>query len=126
MITGPSGCGKSTLARHLIETAIATDQYARWVADDQIHLSLIGDRCVASTPHTIAGQAETRFSGIHQVEFQSRAVIDLEVCLVEDPALERLPMPGRSQHIDALTAIYAPRGDVNRAYWILIDHLNHN
>jgi HPr kinase/phosphorylase len=58
VIFGPSGSGKSSLALQLM--AFGADL----LADDQVHLSVVGNDLVASCPASIMGLIEARYVGV--------------------------------------------------------------
>jgi HPr kinase/phosphorylase len=85
LIRGPSGSGKSTLAAALIHEG------ARLVADDCVHLSVLGNRIVATQIGPHGGRMEARGRGIVDASAERSAVIRLVADLVEDSTLERMP-----------------------------------
>lgn len=99
LLRGPSGSGKSDLALRLL------DGGARLVADDQVELSLDGDRVVARAPAALAGLLEVRGIGIVAVPAVAAAPLALLVDLVPGHAVERLPEPDR----DVLLGVAIPR-----------------
>ncbi len=91
LIRGPSGSGKTRTAQLLIKQYGTENRFARWVADDQVLLQRYSDTVITSAPGTIAGLAEQRFCGIHRVDHEPRARLDLVVNLVPENEIERLP-----------------------------------
>ena len=83
LIAGPSGSGKSDLALRLI------DRGAVLVADDQVRLTAMDGRLLATVPDTIAGKIEARGIGIVEMAHQSPMPVWLLVDLVG--AVERMP-----------------------------------
>ena len=88
LLRGPSACGKSDLALRII------DGGGCLVADDQTLLFREGERLLASSPATIAGQLEVRGIGIVSVDSVSRIRLSLVADLVAAEQVERLPEPG--------------------------------
>ncbi|TAN16701.1 MAG: HPr kinase/phosphorylase [Rhizobiaceae bacterium] len=86
MVRGPSGSGKTALALALLDRCKALNRFGRLVSDDQVLLHGSGGRIVAEAPPAIVGLVELRGFGPARTPFESRAVIDLVVDLVE-PAL---------------------------------------
>lgn len=84
LIVGDSGAGKSDLALRLI------DRGAVLVSDDQVLLTVEGERLVASAPDTIAGKIEVRGIGIVPILAQSPMPVAL---LIELATPERMPEP---------------------------------
>ena len=89
LLRGPSGSGKSDLALRLIEDG------AVLVADDQIDVTLRGDRPMAAAPAAIWGMLEVRGLGILRLEplgcVEPTAVIDP----VAPGEVPRMPEPLR-------------------------------
>lgn len=91
LILGDSGAGKTGLALALLSHATLSGLFARLIGDDQLFLSTRAGRLVARAPASIAGQAEVRGIGPRSVPFESRAVIDLAVRLVDPAQAPRYP-----------------------------------
>lgn len=85
LLRGPTGSGKSDLALRVIDSGGAL------VADDQTRLVREGDRLVASSPGTIAGQLEVRGVGIVAVDTVGRAPLDLVLDMMPPEQIERFP-----------------------------------
>lgn len=87
LLLGPSTSGKSDLALRLIDAG------AVLIADDQVRLSLAGDRLRAGPPACLAGLIELRGMGIMRVPFEE-GLLDLAVDLkTSSLAAEPLPEP---------------------------------
>ncbi|MEM8948438.1 MAG: HPr kinase/phosphatase C-terminal domain-containing protein [Pseudomonadota bacterium] len=87
LLLGPSTSGKSDLALRLIDAG------AVLIADDQVRLSLDGDRLHAGPPQILAGLIELRGMGIMRVPFEEGAldlVVDLKPAA---SAFDPLPEP---------------------------------
>ncbi|MEP1207121.1 MAG: hypothetical protein ABJM29_09560 [Rhizobiaceae bacterium] len=91
VVLGASGSGKSHLCHQLIDHWKNRMLNARWVADDRIIVGQVGDSYLAHAPLQLQGLAERRFSGVENVDWQDKAVIDLIVQLVPGSELERMP-----------------------------------
>ena len=87
LLLGPSTSGKSDLALRLIDAG------ASLIADDQVLLSLAGDRLHAGPPKCLAGLIELRGMGIMRVPFEE-GLLDLAVGLEAAGAMaDPLPEP---------------------------------
>lgn len=87
LLRGPSTSGKSDLALRLIDAG------AVLIADDQVRLSLVGDRLHAGPPACLAGLIELRGMGIMRVPFEE-GLLDLVIDLqASSLAAEPLPEP---------------------------------
>jgi len=93
LIRGVSGSGKTTLALELFARARSAGLFAALVCDDQVPLSLLGDRVVGATAHTIAGLVEVRGLTPRPMPWTSAAVIDLVVTLVDSADAPRYREP---------------------------------
>ena len=103
LIRGASGAGKTSLAFALVDAARRNGQYAAFVADDRVALTVLNGRLVARCPDTVAGLAERRGRGIEPVEHVPSAVIRLVADLVDAGTMVRLPEAGEEQtDIDGL------------------------
>jgi serine kinase of HPr protein (carbohydrate metabolism regulator) len=89
LIAGASGSGKTGLALALVAHVRSFGWFGRFVADDQLFLSVRGGRLVCAAPEAIEGLAEIWGIGPRPVEFEPAARIDLLVRLVERPAALR-------------------------------------
>lgn len=85
LLLGPSTSGKSDLALRLIDAG------AVLIADDQVRLSLAGDRLHAAPPTCLAGLIELRGMGIMRVPFEE-GLLDLAVDL-QNSSLAGEPLP---------------------------------
>ena len=87
LLLGSSSSGKSDLALRLIDAG------AVLIADDQVRLSLAGDRLHAGPPKCLAGLIELRGMGIMRVPFEE-GLLDLAVDLkVSGAVVDPLPEP---------------------------------
>ncbi len=87
LLLGPSTSGKSDLALRLIDVG------AVLIADDQVRLSLAGDRLHAGPPACLAGLIELRGMGIMRVPFEEGFLdlaVELQTC---DAVIDPLPEP---------------------------------
>jgi len=91
LLRGPSGSGKSDLALRLI------DEGGRLVADDQVEVSRVGDRVVASAPAALAGMLEVRGQGIVNIDPVATIPLTLVVDIAAADTIERLPEPATAQ-----------------------------
>lgn len=89
LLRGPSGSGKSDLALRLIEAG------ATLVADDQVHLEIIGDAVLARPPQVLEGLLEVRGLGLLKFPFQAPVEVTLVIDLVAPERVERLPAAGQ-------------------------------
>lgn len=90
LLLGPSGSGKSDLALRLI------DGGGRLIADDQVVLTRVQDRLIATAPPTLAGRIEARGIGILTLDgaqLWRRMPLALAVELTSPERIERLPEP---------------------------------
>lgn len=90
LITGPSGAGKSSLALETMRQCRAGGRFARLVADDQVFVTHIHGRLLASAPEPIAGLIEIRGYGPVDTPHEPAAVIDLIVRLVASDEAPRI------------------------------------
>ena len=87
LLVGESGIGKSSL------TAEATMLGAKFIADDQVQLSLVQGMLTGAPVPNLAGVIELRGYGLIKiVDFNQRQVIHLMVGLATGDA-ERMPAP---------------------------------
>jgi serine kinase of HPr protein (carbohydrate metabolism regulator) len=89
LLRGASGAGKSDLALRLIEAG------ATLVADDQVHLEIVGDAVLARPPQVLQGLLEIRGLGLLNFPFQAPAEVTLVIDLVAPERVERLPAPNQ-------------------------------
>lgn len=94
LLRGPSGRGKSDLALRLIDGGAAL------VADDQVTLARDGDAVVASAPAALTGLLEARGVGLMRLPAAGAVRLALVVDLVENPDIERLPVPDNAVLLD--------------------------
>ncbi|MGO1119679.1 RNase adapter RapZ [Rhodovibrionaceae bacterium A322] len=85
LITGPSGSGKSETALRLMAEG------AQLVADDRVVIQRTGDRLLAEAPPSLAGLMELRGLGLTDHPFCPVTRLLLQVILVDEKAVERLP-----------------------------------
>ena len=102
LVIGPSGSGKSTLALALIDAWTHRGGFARLIADDQLFVSALGGRLIASVPPAIAGLVEIHGLGPRPTPFLGEAVIDACCMLVPAQEAARFQEPG-TQSIEGLT-----------------------
>ncbi len=95
LIRGPSGAGKSDLAFRCLGLGPSPllSETVRLVADDQVILTRIPPRLVATAPPTLRGRLEVRGIGILEVAATAETDIVLIVDLSGDGPIERLPDP---------------------------------
>jgi len=93
LVIGASGSGKSTLALALLDACTARGGFARLVADDQLFVTALGGRLVASAPPAIAGLVEIHGFGPRPAPFLAAAVIDACCMLVPARDAPRLQEP---------------------------------
>ncbi|WP_421915022.1 HPr kinase/phosphorylase [Mesorhizobium sp.] len=89
LITGPSGSGKTTLALALISHLGQRGLFSRLIGDDQLIVDGRAGRLVCRAPLAIAGLAEVAGIGPRPLPYESAAVIDLHVRLVEEGEMDR-------------------------------------
>lgn len=97
LLLGPSGCGKSDLALRLL--SLCGDAAACLVSDDQVVLTRVGARLLASPPDTIAGRLEVRGVGLVKVSFVADVELSMAVELVSPYAVPRLPDRNASRFV---------------------------
>lgn len=95
LLRGSSGAGKTALALALLDWAKAAGRFGRLVSDDQVLLSRSGGRILAEAPHAIEGLIELRGLGPVGIPFESRALVDLVVDLVDAASAPRF-QPGET------------------------------
>ncbi|MBX3581753.1 MAG: HPr kinase/phosphorylase [Rhizobiaceae bacterium] len=91
VITGASGAGKTQLALALMRHANAEGQFGRLVADDQIFVTVIGGKLMATAPATISGLVEVRGVGPVGTACEAKAPVDLVVRLSDRGQSPRFP-----------------------------------
>ncbi len=123
LIRGASGSGKSTLCQRLIDRWKDAGQFAEWVGDDQVFVETSTSRHIATAASEIAGFAERHFSGIQKVDHQTSAVLDLEVCLISNSQLERMPIVEQSDQFEGLERLNVPERASELAIELIIDRL---
>ncbi len=100
LILGASGSGKSDLALRLIDQpgrgTGSEALTARLVADDQVVITLRGERLFATAPPRLAGLIEVRGLGIVPADHAPEAEVTLAVRLADARDIERLPEEGVS------------------------------
>lgn len=96
MLEGATGSGKTSLALGLIDTARTRGLAAAFVSDDQVLLSVDGNRLVAGAPAAIAGLAELRGFGITRVKYVESCEIDVIGRLEDEEGLPRMAEPRRT------------------------------
>jgi serine kinase of HPr protein (carbohydrate metabolism regulator) len=104
LIRGASGSGKSSLLLSLLDGSPAA---ATLVADDRAHVTVEGDRILASVPEAIAGKLEIRGIGIVQRSYVASVAVDLVVDLLPLEECPRMPSEEESQVI--LEGVALPR-----------------
>jgi serine kinase of HPr protein (carbohydrate metabolism regulator) len=85
LLRGASGTGKSDLALRLCDAG------ATLVADDQVHLEVVGDALLARPPAALEGLLEVRGLGLLRFPFQAPVKVTLVIDLVAPDRVERLP-----------------------------------
>ncbi|HXV01375.1 MAG TPA: HPr kinase/phosphorylase [Caulobacteraceae bacterium] len=94
LIEGLSGGGKSDLALRALDHGFVL------VADDRVRLFTSEGRLFGRAPEPLAGLIEARGVGILRRPFLPFAAVTLVVrCVAEPAAVERLPEPGRAEHL---------------------------
>jgi serine kinase of HPr protein (carbohydrate metabolism regulator) len=91
LFIGASGTGKSALAYSCITDAQTQGLFSALVADDQVFLSLAGDRVIAECPPAIAGMLELRGTGIVRLAYISPALMHFAVMSADLSGAGRLP-----------------------------------
>jgi serine kinase of HPr protein (carbohydrate metabolism regulator) len=94
LIRGDSGSGKTALALELFARARAAGLFAALISDDQVPLSVLGNRLVGFAAAAIAGLVEVRGLTPRSMPSVSAAVIDLAVTLVDPADAPRFREPG--------------------------------
>lgn len=94
LIRGDSGSGKTALALELFARARAAGLYAALVCDDQVPLTVVGNRIVGTAATAIAGLVEVRGLTPRSMPWVGAAVIDVLVTLVDRAAAPRFREPG--------------------------------
>lgn len=95
LIRGPSGSGKSRLVLDLMEASRrGAVIFARFVADDRVHLEAVGARLLVRPAESLAGLIEVRGIGLLRLPYEPCAVVGLVVDLAAADA-DRLPEPAR-------------------------------
>ncbi|MCD2178535.1 HPr kinase/phosphorylase [Rhizobium sp. C1] len=105
LFVGPSGSGKTTSALACLAEARTLGQFAAFVGDDQVIVSLRAERIVAEAIDTIAGQAELRGAGIVDVPAIAAAVMDFAVLPVEVATSERIPPEDEQFEMESIGAL---------------------
>lgn len=105
LIVGPPGAGKSDLALRAISLAPTplVPQSAYLVADDRVHIEVVGDGLRVAAPGAIRGKLEVRGLGIVTVPFRASARLALIAELVAPQTVERLPDPPPRRDILSIT-----------------------
>jgi len=95
LIRGPSGAGKSDLALRCLAQprSVLVPSAVGLVADDQVALTVSGNRIFLAPPKAIRGRIEVRGIGIVTVPSVARAELRLIVDLVTHAPIERHPDP---------------------------------
>jgi serine kinase of HPr protein (carbohydrate metabolism regulator) len=83
IIRGDSGSGKSSIVSALMDRAGYRGVFSVLVSDDQCRIRDEAGRLLCTAPAALRGGLEIRGSGLHQSDFEERAVIHLVVDLVE-------------------------------------------
>lgn len=96
---GAPGAGKSDLALRFISRF--SEQNARLVSDDQVHLRITDNAIEARAPEAIEGRLEVRGIGIIDVAAVGSTGLVLVVDLVEPKQVPRLP-PDPLPHVALL------------------------
>lgn len=91
LLLGPSGGGKSDLALRLVDGC--PFGRARLIADDQVVLTVEGERVVLSAPAPLRGLLEVR--GVGLVPVEPAAPTPLAALFDLDRTPDRLPEPAR-------------------------------
>jgi len=87
LIRGPSASGKSDLALRLIEAG------GILIADDQVEVARVDDRCLLSAPETINGLLEVRGLGVVDIGAVQDIPLGLVIDLKPRDKIERMPEP---------------------------------
>lgn len=124
LLLGESGSGKSTLAHALIAHARAERYFARWVADDQMHVRRAGDAVMVHAARNIAGKAEHRFHGIVDVLHVPSARIDLVVHLKDETELDRMPERKTDRSFPEIDTLAVPRRSTTISVPLILSQLN--
>jgi serine kinase of HPr protein (carbohydrate metabolism regulator) len=122
LFVGPSGCGKSSTALSCLAAAEARGVFSALVADDQVFLTRVNSRLIATRPSSIAGLAELRGGGIVTLPSLASAVIDCAVLPIRNHQEERLPPEGETYGLPdggTLPLIRLPLLEAMQAYDIL-------
>ncbi|HET7848923.1 MAG TPA: HPr kinase/phosphatase C-terminal domain-containing protein [Pseudolabrys sp.] len=99
LIRGSAGTGKSRLAWRLIDAAGKPPlAFVRLVADDRVHLEVLGERLLARPSASLAGLIEIRGLGIRRVPYEAVAAVGLVIDLAAADA-ERLPRPKAAETV---------------------------
>ncbi len=106
LIIGKSGAGKSDLALRLIKNNQHSSCLVTLVSDDQVCLTGLNHRLIASPPKPLEGLLEVRGVGLCHFEFLASSPIYLLVKLDKNKTIERLP--DFSQQQDAIAGISIP------------------
>jgi hypothetical protein len=93
LVTGPSGSGKSRIAMELMQAGRTGGKFAALVCDDQVLLTVVGKKILASAPQSICGMIELRGSGILKVSSMQRAVMHIAIAAGRPDGDMRLPSP---------------------------------
>ncbi len=125
LISGRSGSGKSSLALGLIQHFRNMRKSAFLVADDQYYLQAAGGNLVARAPESISGKVEIYGFGIVECETMASCRLDLQVTLVPDEAIDRMPEP-KSINIlgHMISAIEVPERHETQSVRIVVAKLN--
>jgi len=124
LVRGKSGSGKTTLCQNLIDHWSQLGKFASWVCDDQTLYEEKENSILASAPVSIAGLKENRFGGIIKIPHQQITVLDLEVCLVPNGHLDRLPENISSDRFSSLPSIKVPEKSSKIAIELISERLD--
>lgn len=91
LVIGAAKSGKSSLCDQLVGESSSVPSYSRWIADDQVKLTVTSNRLLAQPAPSIEGKAEIHHLGIVRTSIQSAAVIDFVVELLPERQIDRMP-----------------------------------
>ncbi|TCM54833.1 Hpr(Ser) kinase/phosphatase [Rhizobium sp. PP-F2F-G48] len=103
LFVGPSGTGKTSTALACLSSAVRRGWNAALVSDDQVLISLQGDRLVARAPASIAGLAELRGVGPVPIRSVRAAVMSFAVLPVLPPVGLRVAPEAETWTVGAVT-----------------------
>ncbi len=99
LFVGPSGGGKTSTALSCLASAGARGLFGSLIADDQVFVTTVNGRVLATRPASISGLAEVRGSGIVEVASERSAVLDYAILPLREPITERLAPEGEAYRL---------------------------